>query len=204
MTTETEDVRIPAPPPAAPQRMLAVGRYGPSHVDAEEFSRRVGNWGGASQRIGDRWEALVAGMLEGRGRWALPAGGGRTLTVVAALGLDADPEAGPALQRAGVSAPDLLLVATMGQGSGSRGRPRAVLRAADCKVSLDTADPGQTAPARLQATFARVAEDFPAVAEALRRQVAALPGGESAEGARATAVGAVESALAGRWDAVIA
>jgi hypothetical protein len=202
MTTETEDVRIPAPPPAAPQRMLAVGRYGPSHVDAEEFSRRVGNWGGASQRIGDRWEALVAGVLAGRGRWTLPAGGGRTLTVVAALGLDADPEAGPALQRAGVSAPDLLLVATLGQGSGRL--LRAVLRAADCKVSLDTADPGQTAPARLQATFARVAEDFPAVAEALRRQVAALPGGESAEGARATAVGAVESALAGRWDAVIA
>ena len=120
--------------------------------------------------------------------------------MVAALGLDAEPEAGPALQRAGVSAPDLLLVATLGQGSG-RGR---LLRAADCKVSLDTADPGQTAPARLQATFARVAEDFPAVAEALRRQVAALPGGESAEGARATAGGAVESALAGRWDEVVA
>ena len=42
------------------------------------------------------------------------------------------------------------------------------------------------------------------MAEALRRQVAALPGGESAEGARAIAVGAVESALAGRWDAVVA
>ena len=105
--------------------------------------------------------------------------------MVAALGLDADPEAGPALQRAGVSAPDLLLVATLGQGPGAR----RLLRAADCKVSLDTADPGQTAPARLQATFARVAEDFPAVAAALRRQVAALPGGASPEGARASGGG---------------
>jgi hypothetical protein len=192
MTTETEDVRIPAPPPAAPQRLLAVGRYGPSHVDAEDVSRRVGNWGGASQRIGDRWEELVAGLLARRGAWTLPAGGGRTLTVVAALGLDADPEAGPALQRAGVSAPDLLLVATLGQGPGAR----RMLRAADCKVSLDTADPGQTAPARLQATFARVAEGFPAVAAALRRQAAA--------GGGATVAEAVESALAGRWDEVVA
>ncbi|MDQ3701594.1 MAG: hypothetical protein M3442_11845, partial [Chloroflexota bacterium] len=77
MTTETEDVRIPVPPPVAPQRLLAVGHYGPSHVDAEDFSRRLGNWGGASQRIGDRWEALVPGLLERRAPWTLPLGAGR-------------------------------------------------------------------------------------------------------------------------------
>jgi hypothetical protein len=205
MTEESPDVRIPAPPPPAPQRLLAVGHHGPSSVDAEDFSRRVGNWGGASQRIGDRWEALVPELLGvgGGGRragpWMLPAGGGRTLAVVAVLGLDADPEAGPALQRAGVSAPDFLLVAT---GGGIGGRP--MLRASDCKVSLDTADPAQTAPARLQATFARVAAAFPAVAAALRRQVAALPGAGQRDGAREVAGVAVEGALAGRWEEVVA
>jgi hypothetical protein len=208
MTAETPDVRIPAPPPPAPQRLLAVGHHGPSSVDAEDFSRRVGNWGGASQRIGDRWEALVPELLGvdgggGGGRragpWMFPAGGGRTLAVVAVLGLDADPEAGPALQRAGVSAPDLLLVAT---GGGIGGRP--MLRASDCKVSLDTADPAQTAPARLQATFARVAAAFPVVAAALRRQVVDLSGVGRRDGAREVAGVAVEGALAGRWEEVVA
>ena len=188
------DVRIPAPPPPAPQRLLAVGLYGAASVDAEEFSRRVGNWGGASQRIGDRWEALVPELLGRQVPWTLPAGGGRTLTVVAVLGLDAEAESGPALQRAGVSAPDLLLVATVGP------RGRCLLRAADCKVSLDTADAAQTAPQRLQATLARVAADFPAVAAALRRQVVALPEGA----ARAAAGAALEGALEGRWGAVAA
>jgi hypothetical protein len=189
-----EDVRIPSPPPPAPQRLLAVGLYGPASVDAEEFSRRVGNWGGASQRIGDRWEALVPELLGRQVPWTLPAGGGRSLTVVAVLGLDAEAESGPALQRAGVSAPDLLLVATGGPGG------RCLLRAADCKVSLDTADAAQTAPLRLQATLARVVAGFPAVAAALRRQVVALPDGT----ARVAAGAALEGALEGRWDAVAA
>ena len=194
MTAAMADVRIPPPPPAAPPRLLAVGLYGPASVDAEEFCRRVGNWGGASQRIGDRWETLVPELLGPRVPWTLPAGGGRALVVVAVLGLDAEPESGAALQRAGVSAPDLLLVATGGPGG------RYILRAADCKVSLDTADAAQTAPPRLQATLARVAADFPAVAAALRRQVAALPEGA----ARAAAGAAVEAVLAGRWDDVVA
>ena len=65
-------------------------------------------------------------------------------------------EAGTALQRAGVSAPDLVLIGTLQTGSG----PRVAVRAADLKVSLDTAERPQTAPARLQNAFARLAAPY--------------------------------------------
>jgi hypothetical protein len=199
MSTGTEDVRIPAPPAPPPRRWLAVGRYGPSHIDAEDFSRRLGNWGGASQVIGERWEGLVPSLLARHVPWSLPLGGGHTLTATAVLGLDADPVAGRILQRAGVSASDLLLVGTFGGGGAGRPPGRMMIRAADCKVSLDTAEPSQTAPSKLQATFARIAADFPAVVEALQRQVAAL-----APAAQLTAAAALAAALGGRWGEVTA
>jgi hypothetical protein len=86
----------------------------------------------------------------------------------------------------------------MGSG-GAPGNGRLLLRAADCKVSLDTADPAQTAPVRLQATFDRIREVFPQVATALRQQLAALPAP-----AGETAARAVEAALGGRWHEVLA
>ena len=195
---DTFDFPIPLPLPPVPQRLVAVGRHGPSSVEAEDFSRRLGNWGGASHLIGSRWEAIAPRLLQRRLPWTLSAGGGRAMTVVAVLALDAAPVAGSALQRAGVSAPDLLLVAQMGSG-GAAGNGRLLLRAADCKVSLDTADPGQTAPVRLQATFDRIREAFPQVATALRQQVAALPAP-----AGEIAAQAVEAALGGRWHEVLA
>ena len=186
------ETRIPPPLLPAPATILAVGRYGPSHVDAEDVSRRLGNWGNASRLIGDRWEALAAGLLRRRLPWSAPLGGGRVLAVDAVLGLDADPVAGPALQRAGVSAPDLLMVGRLGSGG------RLALRAVDCKVSLDTAEREQTAPARLQGAFERIARGHPAVVEALRTQACAL----DAAG-RAAADGALAAALRGSWDTVV-
>jgi hypothetical protein len=174
---------------------VAVGKYGPSSVDAEDFSRRVGNWGGASQLIGSRWEALAPDLLQRRLPWVLPAGGSRSMTILAVLALDADPVAGSTLQRAGVSASDLLLVGQMGRSAGAG----LLMRAADCKVSLDTADPVQTAPARLQATFQRIHESFPLVAAALHRQAQALP--DTLGALVAQAIGA---ALEARWQDVLA
>lgn len=227
---------LPHPLPPPPQPLISVGRHAPSSVDAEDFSRRIGAWGGAAHLIGDRWEQLAPGLLRRRLPWTFAAGG-HAHTVIAVLALDADPAAGPLLQRAGISAPDLLLVAVFGAASPGRvaewgaastaagesrlpsflgssshpgegqregapgvsGVPRLLLRAADCKVSLDTAERDQTAPARLQTAFARIARGLPEVVEALRRQVAAL-----AEPARALAAAAIEAALAGDWQRVAA
>src|SRR5207249_434275 len=75
------DFPIPPPLPPVPERPVAVGHHGPSSVEAEEFSRRLGNWGGASHLIGSRWEALAPRLLQRRLPWTLPAGGGRTMAV---------------------------------------------------------------------------------------------------------------------------
>jgi len=184
------DLRIPAPLPEPPRPFLAVGKHGPASVDAEDFSRRLGNWGNASKLIGDRWEAISPSLLWKRLPWQAPLGGGHTVTIRALLALDSDPVIGRVLQRAGVSAPDLLLIGTMGA--------RTVLRAGDCKVSLDTADREQTAPLRLQQMFARAASDHPEVGGALLTQLAMLP-----ESEQETARAAVMAALQGEWSNVL-
>lgn len=192
MTETTTELRVPAPLPEPPSPVLAVGKHAPSSVEAEDFSRRLGNWGNASKFIGDRWEELSPVLLAPRLPWRVPIGPGRVATITAFLSLDADPIIGGVLQRAGVSAPDLLLVAPNGPGG------RTVLRAADCKVSLDTADREQTAPTRLQAMFARMAADFPMAAEALSIQIEALP-----ETIRPAVAAAIDAALACNWDEVL-
>jgi hypothetical protein len=185
--------RIPAPLPPAPAPILAVGHYAASSVDAEDFSRRLGNWGSAARLIGARWEPLAVELLRRRLPWQAPLGGGRSLAVLHVLALDADPVAGAALQRAGVSAPDLLAVGHLG----SAPRGKLAVRAVDCKVSLDTAEREQTAPARLQRSFEQIRRRLPMVAEALRRQVQAL-------GDAPAATRAIEHALRGQWDDVLA
>ncbi|HEU5316270.1 MAG TPA: hypothetical protein VFX49_09190, partial [Chloroflexota bacterium] len=187
-----EDVELRVPPPLAepPHPFLSVGKHGPASVDAEDFARRLGNWGNASRLIGERWEATAPARLRQRLPWRTSLGGGHTATITALLALDADRAIGPMLQRAGVSAPDLLLVGTTGG--------RAVLRAADCKVSLDTADREQTAPARLQQMFLRASTDLAAVGQGLLSQA-----GDLAEGDRAAAHDAVAGALAGDWQRVL-
>lgn len=184
------ELRISAPLPEPPRPFLAVGKYSASNVDAEDFSRRLGNWGNASKLIGDRWEAVAPSLLWKRLPWPAPLGGGHTVTIRALLALDADPLIGSVLQRAGVSAPDLLLIGTMGA--------RTVLRAGDCKVSLDTADREQTAPLRLQQMFARAVSDHPEVGRALLAQLDMLP-----EPEQAVARAAVGAALQGEWGSVL-
>ncbi|HEV2125082.1 MAG TPA: hypothetical protein VGW38_20220 [Chloroflexota bacterium] len=185
-----DENRIPPLLPQPPFPLIAVGKHAPSSVDAEDFSRKVGNWGGASKFIGDRWEVVALAHLRRRLPWSSPLGGGHAMVVRAILEVDADPAAGAALQRAGISAPDLLLI---GEASG-----RLALRAADCKVSLDTAEREQTAPARLQRMFARATAGQLVVEEALRAQAEHLP-----TGTRELAHKALEAAWQARWDDVL-
>ena len=181
------ELRVPSPLPEPPRPLVAVGKHGPASVDAEDFARRLGNWGNASKLIGARWESVAPGLLWQRLPWRLPLGGGQTAEIRALLSLDADPAIGGTLQRAGVSAPDLLLIGRAGA--------RQYLRAADCKVSLDTADRDQTTPARVQHMFLRAAQDHPAVATALLLQIEAL-----AEPERAAASSVITAALSSDWD----
>lgn len=180
--------RIPAPPPALTTLPIAVGTYPARSVEAEDFARRIGNWGTAARDIGDRWEVVGVDRLRRRLPWTLLVGGGRAMHVVRILRLDSG-EAGAALQRAGVSAPDLLLVGTIASGAG----PRVVVRAADLKVSLDTAERMQTAPTRLQAMFARVAGSMPVTRDAILAEARAQDHDDP------VAERAVVSALAGEW-----
>lgn len=155
-------LRIPPPLPALASPPIDIGTYPPRSVEAEDFARRIGNWGSAARDIGDRWEIVGLERLRRRLPWTLLAGGGRAMRVDRVIRVDSG-EAGAALQRAGVSAPDLVLLGTIATGSG----PAVAVRAADLKVSLDTAERAQTAPARLQNAFARVAESMPLAREAL-------------------------------------
>lgn len=183
--------RIPAPPPSAPIPLIAVGTSAPTNADAEDFSRRIGNWGTAARDIGDRWEVVGPDLLRRRLPWTVSTGGGRSMRVVSILCLDSG-QSGQILQRAGVSAPDLLLIGQIPTSSG----PKLALRATDLKVSLDTADRAQTSQMRLQACFGRIASGFPAVESALLAE--ALASGEG----RGMAVEAIRLALAGDWESV--
>ena len=183
--------RIPTPPPSAPTPLIAVGTSAPTNADAEDFSRRIGNWGTAARDIGDRWEVVGPDLLRRRLPWTVPTGGGRSMQVVSILCLDSG-QSGQILQRAGVSAPDLLLIGQIATSSG----PKLALRATDLKVSLDTADRAQTSKVRLQACFGRIASGFPAVESALLAEVTTSGEGHD------MAVEAIRLALAGDWESV--
>ena len=157
--------RIPAPLPTLNSPPLDVGTYPARSVEAEDFARRIGNWGSAARDIGERWESVGLDRLRRRLPWTLLVGGGRAMRVERILRIDSG-DAGVALQRAGVSAPDLVLIGTVASASG----PKVAVRAADLKVSLDTAERTQTASARLQAAFARMAESMPLACEAVRAE----------------------------------
>ena len=148
--------RIPPPLPPLTSPPIDIGTYPARSVEAEDYARRIGNWGSAARDIGEQWEVVGLDRLRQRLPWTLLAGGGRAMRVERIIRIDSG-EAGTALQRAGVSAPDLLLLGTIATNAG----PRLAVRAADLKVSLDTAERPQTAPVRLQNAFARVAESMP-------------------------------------------
>ena len=178
------------PPPLAPlgSPPIDIGTYPARSVEAEDYARRIGNWGSAARDIGDQWEIVGLERLRRRLPWTLLAGGGRAMRVDRVIRIDSG-EAGTALQRAGVSAPDLLLLGTIATGTG----PRLAVRAADLKVSLDTAERPQTAPVRLQNAFARVAESMPLARQAILDEARLQDGDAPMAGPL------VSQVLAGQW-----
>jgi hypothetical protein len=98
--------------------------------------RLVGNWGGASEHIGQRWEELGLRLLRDRlaspgSTW--PLDGYRPVETIELAGDDA---LQTALGRAGLPNPDLILIAE--NGSGER-----ALQALDFKWNLEFASYGQ-------------------------------------------------------------
>ena len=147
-----------------PPRFLTIAEFPGTSVQAEEYSRLIGAWGEASALIGRRWEELGLSLLEKRLPWSVPLGAGRTATITHLISVDSGPDAGPALHAAGVSAPDLLLLGTLGRSD------RLVIQAADFKASLDTANPVQVSSARLAGNLPRLANEVPEVAAAVLTQ----------------------------------
>ncbi len=147
-----------------PPRFLTIADFPGTSVQAEEYSRLIGAWGEASALIGRRWEELGLTILEKRLPWSVPLGAGRTATITHLISVDSGPDAGPALHTAGVSAPDLLLLGTLGRSG------RLVVQAADFKASLDTANPQQVSAARLAGNLPRIASEVPDVAAAILAQ----------------------------------
>ncbi len=147
-----------------PPRFLTIADLPGTSVQAEEYSRLIGAWGEASALIGRRWEELGLTLLEKRLPWSVPLGAGRTATITHLISVDSGPDAGPALHTAGVSAPDLLLLGTLGRSG------RLVIQAADFKVSLDTANPQQVSAARLAGNLPRIASEVPDVAATILAQ----------------------------------
>ena len=147
-----------------PPRFLTVADFPGTSVQAEEYSRLIGAWGEAAALIGRRWEELGLTLLGKRLPWSVPLGAGRTATITHLISVDSGPDAGPALHTAGVSAPDLLLLGTLGRSD------RLVVQAADFKVSLDTANPGQVSAARLAGNLPRITSEVPDVAAAILAQ----------------------------------
>lgn len=147
-----------------PPRFLTIAEFPGTSVQAEEYSRLIGAWGEASALIGRRWEELGLSLLEKRLPWSVPLGAGRTATITHLISVDSGPDAGPALHAAGVSAPDLLLLGTLGRSG------RLVIQAADFKASLDTANPQQVSAARLAGNLPRIASEVPEVAAAILAQ----------------------------------
>ena len=155
----------PSRPCPLPPRFLTIADFPGTSVQAEEYSRLIGAWGEASALIGRRWEELGLTLLEKRLPWSVPLGAGRTATITHLISVDSGPDAGPALHTAGVSAPDLLLLGTLGRSG------RLVVQAADFKASLDTANPQQVSAARLAGNLPRIASEVPDVAAAILDQV---------------------------------
>jgi hypothetical protein len=98
--------------------------------------RLVGNWGGASEQIGRRWEELGLALLQQRlasaaARW--PANGYRPAEVVELAG---DGSLQTALARAGLPNPDAILIAENSHGE-------KAFQALDFKWNLEFASYGQ-------------------------------------------------------------
>jgi len=124
-----------------PVRPVIIGSVAPDNIDAEAYARHIGNWGNHSGHLGRRWEEVVArwAALQVGGPWPFGDVPGQLL---AALPLDSESALQRELSRLGLSCPDFLFMGVTDTG-------RGLLRAADSKVSLDTASLDQVQHFRL-------------------------------------------------------
>lgn len=123
---------------------------------------RIGDWGGASEAIGRRWEEVGARVLDDLLGKPRPGPNGREYLPRAAVVLTSDPALAAAVQRHGRTHADALLVGV------ERGRP--VLEPVDFKWSLETADVRQVSRSVLEALLADPPEPLrQALARALER-----------------------------------
>lgn len=128
---------------------------------------RIGDWGGASEHIGRRWETLGARCLERLVGVERPGPGGEAYRTRTALVLAAEPELAAAVQAHGKSHADALLI---GEQAG-----RTVLEPVDFKWTLETANPKQVGADVLGALL----DEPPALlATRLAGLLADLPGDE--------------------------
>ncbi len=162
--TDPQDEPRPRKPGAGPPRpeALAPGKSRPANRDAAArapFVRRpisprsplegrqlwrVGDWGGASEAIGKRWEVLGARALRlevlGRER---PGPDGSFYVPRGAVILGESPELADAVHRHGKTHADALLIGLAGD--------EAVLEPVDFKWTLETAEPRQVGTEVLEA-----------------------------------------------------
>ena len=153
----------PSGPRPKPQRRPISAR---SPLEGRQLWR-IGDWGGASEQIGRRWETLGVRCLEDLIGVERPGPGGESYRTRGALVLAAEPELAAAVQAHGKSHADALLIGEQGG--------RTVLEPVDFKWTLATANPKQVGAEVL----GELLTEPPALlATRLAELLADLPGGE--------------------------
>lgn len=108
---------------------------------------RVGDWGGASEQIGRRWELFGAEQLRALLHKPRPGPGGAAYVPRSAVIISSDPALSAAVHRSGKAHADAILV---GIADG-----HAIYEPVDFKWSLETAEPRQVGAEVLEALLAR-------------------------------------------------
>ena len=126
---------------------------------------RVGDWGGASEQIGRRWETLGARALEAITREARPALRGLGAVTRGALVLGAEPQLAAQVQAAGRPHADAILIGAAAGG--------AVLQPVDFKWSLETANPSQV---RAEVLASLLSDPPPLLGARLQERLGGLDG----------------------------
>ncbi|MBI4492815.1 MAG: hypothetical protein HY690_08500 [Chloroflexi bacterium] len=133
---------MPGPGPRGPQRRP----ISPSSPLEGRQLWRVGDWGGASEQIGRRWEVLGAEELRGLLGQPRPGPDGRPYTPRAAAIISAERALAEAVHRSGKPHADALLVGTVDEAP--------VLEPVDFKWTLETAELRQVGKEVLEALLA--------------------------------------------------
>src|SRR4051794_7491885 len=151
-------------PAGAPRRPIVRRPISPRSPLEGRQLWRIGDWGGASEQIGRRWEELGTRCLEGLlGVERTGPDGGPYLPRRAVV-IAAEPELAAQVQAHGKSHADAILVGVQGE--------RSVLEPLDFKWTLETANPRQVGAEVL----AELLTEPPALlSERLREALADLP-----------------------------